>query len=101
MYAIREITAGAQWTDPIKLAGFYNYSVQGEFEATVTIQRSFDEGETWEDMDSFTEPISSVGYEAVQPYRDNFWKKPSVDYRIGVKEGAFTSGPVRVRIGVV
>jgi hypothetical protein len=96
MYELKTITAQNQWTKEIDLIGFFNYSAQGTFVATVTLQRSFD-GTNWEDVDSNTAPFSLVGFEPMQAF--NF-SKPHVKYRLGVKTGGFTSGSISVRLGI-
>lgn len=96
MYKTRTITAENQWTGTLDLIGFFNYSAQGTYVATVTLQRSFD-GSTWEDVDSDTAPFSLVGFEPLAPFK---FSKPTIKYRIGVKTGDFTSGSISVRIGV-
>ena len=97
MYKTKIITAANQWTDALGLIGFFNYSAQGTFVATVTLQRSFDQGTTWEDVDSDTSSFSLTGFEAIPPFK---FCNPSVLYRIGVKTGEFTSGSISVRIGI-
>ena len=96
MYKTKTITAQNQWTGTLDLMGFFNYSAQGTFAATVTLQRSFD-GTTWEDVDSDTAPFSLTGFEPLAPFK---FSKPHVSYRLGVKTGEFTSGSISVRLGV-
>jgi hypothetical protein len=88
------ITAENQWTDPVPLRGqdpvlgpgYFDMSVSGVFSATVTVQRSFDGGATWGDVQAFAAPVETVGMAAsIQAL-----------YRIGVKTGDFTSGTVHV-----
>lgn len=69
----------------------FNISVQGTFSATVTLQRSYDSGVTWYDVDtgSWTAATESGGWNA----------DSGVLWRIGVKTGGFTSGTANVRIG--
>jgi len=100
MYKTTTITAENQWTGTLDLIGFFNYSAQGTFEASVTLQRSFNDLGTWsawEDVDSNTEPFSLIGFEALAPFK---FSKPSVRYRLGVKTGDFTSGSITARLGV-
>lgn len=75
-------------TDPQKKTSF-NLSVSETFEATITVQRRFDEG-TWLDVETFTEPGEFIGDEI----------ESNVEYRAGVKTGDFTSGTVELRLGV-
>jgi hypothetical protein len=69
-------------------SGPFNISVWGTFVATVTVQRSFDDGATFRDVASFTEATEEAGFEP-----------EGTLYRIGVKTGDYTSGTVNVRIG--
>jgi hypothetical protein len=63
-------------------------SVAGPFVASVTLQRSFDGGLTWQDVVEFTTPI-----EQVIEYPNN-----GVMLRLGVKDGNYTSGSIAVRL---
>jgi hypothetical protein len=85
----KDITAQNTFSDGIYTQGGFNLSIAGTFAATVTVQRSFDQGSTWRDVDTFTAPIETYG---VDP-------EPVVVYRAGVKTGDFTSGTVSIRIG--
>jgi hypothetical protein len=95
MFKTKTITGANQWVQ-IDLIGFFNYSAQGTFVATITLQRSFD-GLTWETVDTNTSPFSLVGYEPYPPFK---YSKAYVDYRLGVKVGEFTSGNINVRLGI-
>ena len=97
MYVTKAITAQNTWTDVIELMGFFNYSAQGTFDATITLQRTFDNGTTWEDIDSDTASFSLVGFEPLKPFG---YSKPHVKYRLGVKTGEFSSGTANVRLGI-
>ena len=70
----------------IKRKGF-NLSLSGTWVATVHLQRSFDEEVTWLDVDSFTANTQQIGHEPEGAY-----------YRICVKAGNYTSGPVVARL---
>lgn len=63
-------------------------SVSGTFVAVVTVQRSFDNGATWLDVETISSPIERHGKACIGAW-----------YRAGVKTGDFTSGSVVVRIG--
>lgn len=86
--------AGGTWTDTImprdsNSDGFANVSVYGAtWAGTVTLQRSHDAGATWKDVTTFTanEENALEDHEA------------GVMYRIGIKDGEYTSGPVTVRL---
>ena len=69
-------------------AGPFNFSLSGTWVATVHVQRSFDQGVTWLDVDSFTSNCELVG--------DN--PEGGVYYRFGVKTGGYTSGTAVGRI---
>lgn len=85
----KDVTAQNTFSDGIYTEGGFNLSISGTFVATVTVQRSFDQGSTWRDVETFTAPIETYG---IDP-------GPTVAYRAGVKTGEFTSGTVSIRIG--
>jgi hypothetical protein len=85
----RSITAENQYTDWMQVIGDkFRVSISGTWSATVTVQCSFDEGKTPLDVESFTSNVQKSGEEP----------ESGVRYRVGVKTGNFTSGPVEVRI---
>jgi len=51
------ITAQNTFSDGLYTEGAFNISIAGTFVATVTVQRSFDQGATWRDVDTFTAPM--------------------------------------------
>jgi hypothetical protein len=68
--------------------GGIDLSIGGTFTATVTLQRSFDDGATWNDVEAFTDPTQkTVEY----PNR-------GVKLRLGVKSGEYTSGAIELRL---
>jgi hypothetical protein len=83
------ITSQNSFTDKIQAKEIMNFSVSGTFVATVTVQRSFDDGVTWHDLETYTAPYQDVMIQAAE--------EPMV-VRAGVKTGAFTSGSIVVRI---
>ena len=85
----KAVTAENTFSDGLYTEGAFNLSISGTFSATVTVQRSFDQGSTWRDVDTFTAPIETYGNDP----------EPVVVYRAGVKTGDFTSGTVNIRIG--
>lgn len=85
----KDVTAQNTFSDGIYTEGGFNLSISGTFVATVTVQRSFDQGSTWRDVETFTAPIETYGTDP----------GPTVAYRAGVKTGEFTSGTVSIRIG--
>jgi len=86
----RTITASGQFTDPISLKGYFNLSISGTWTGTLTVQRSWDEGDTWLDVDTFIANTEEYGLE---PERTHV-----VLYRIGAKPDALSSGSVILRI---
>ncbi|KKM81958.1 hypothetical protein LCGC14_1324520 [marine sediment metagenome] len=88
MIATKTVTAANQMSSSVVLTGYFNLSISGTWVATVTVQRSFDSGDTWFNVDTFTENTQEYGLE---PERN-------VYYRVGVKTGDFTSGEVVLRL---
>lgn len=82
----KTISAQNTFTDSIDLVGHFNLSISGTFVATVTVQRSFD-NTNWFDVDTFTSPIETYGFDPSQVY-----------YRAGIKTGAYTSGTAVISI---
>ena len=68
--------------------GYLNVSVDGTFSATITLQRSFDDGSTWKDVDTFTASTE----ESLTDYEHG------VQYRLTIKSGDYTSGNATVRL---
>jgi hypothetical protein len=97
MYVTKQVTAAGQWTDPIYLSEFFNYSGQGTEGITVTLQRSLDGGASYEDFDSNVTPFSHVGFSATSAQRDVF---ESIPFRLGVKTGETVSGSVDLTLGI-
>ncbi len=84
----RSITGENLFTDPVKLTGFFNISLSGTWSATVTVQRSFDKGSTWFDVETFVSNTQEYGFEP----------ESGVYYRVGVKTGNFSSDTVVARL---
>jgi len=91
LLATKNITAQNQFTDAVRLEGYFNLSITGPTftnTTTVTVQRSPD-NVTWYDVDTFTAPSENVGFDP-----ENMW------YRVGVKTGQFTAADdINVRLG--
>jgi len=87
-YVTKSITAQNTFSEAAAMQGYFNLSLSGTWDATVTVQRSYDSGSTWVDVKTFTANTEEVGYEP----------ETGVLYRFGVKTGAFTSGTVVGRI---
>ena len=81
------ISAQNTFTDALELFGHFNLSISGTFVGTVTVQRSFDGGSTWVDVDTFTSTTETYGFDPMQ-----------VHYRAGIKTGAYTSGTAVVSL---
>ena len=84
-----ELSAENTFSDGLYVDNAFNLSISGTFVATITVQRSFDLGSTWRDVDTFTAPIETFGSDP----------EPVVVYRAGIKTGEYTSGTATVRIG--
>lgn len=80
------LSAQNTFTSSLDLVGHFNLSISGTFVATVTVQRSFD-NTNWFDVDTFTSPIETYGFDPSQCY-----------YRAGIKTGAYTSGTAVISI---
>ena len=85
---IRSVTNENQFTDAVKLQGYFNTSISGTWDAIVTCQRSFDLGSTWFDVQTWDENTEEYAFEP----------EGGVQYRIGVKTGEFVSGTVVLRL---
>lgn len=85
------IAAENTFTNTIEVTGVstsrsFTVSLTGTWVATVTLQRSFDDGASWIDVTTYTVNTSTT-------YSDGL-DNQIVLYRIGVKTGAYTSGTV-------
>lgn len=80
------ITAKDTWTDALRCANHLSLSVSGSgWSATVTLQRSFDGGTTWHNVDTFTSNIETTVFDPAETV-----------YRVGVDDGDYSSGTVTV-----
>lgn len=66
----------------------FTVSVSGTFSATVFLQKSYDDGSTWHDVESYTAVTEKIV--------DNV--DASTKWRLGCKTGGFVSGPVVCRL---
>ena len=82
------LTAENTFSRGVILEGTFNLSLSGTWVATVTLQRSFDGGVTWLDVETFTENLERVGNSL----------ETGVRFRFGVKTSDFTSGTVVGRL---
>jgi hypothetical protein len=78
----KTLSAENTYTETKEVYGNCDISIAGTFEGTLTLQRSFDEGSTWKDVDTFTAPEETYFYEP----------RPNVLFRVGFKTGEYTSG---------
>jgi hypothetical protein len=83
------LTGENRFSDPVVLTGKFNFSLSGTFTATVTVQRSFDNGASWRDVADFTSPGEYVGDEPQE----------NVLYRFGIKQGGHYQGDAAGRLG--
>ena len=87
--ATKTISAADEWTDVVRMNGFFNLSISGTLGGTiVTVQRRFSTTDTWKDVDTFTVATEEYGMEPENAY-----------YRVGVNAGEYVAGPVEVRFG--
>jgi hypothetical protein len=89
------INSANVFSDPIRIttvgeARRFAIVVSGAFTATVTLQRSIGEIGSWEDVVTYASAVDTTRNDAL----DN----QIVFYRLGVKTGDFTSGPVDVTL---
>jgi hypothetical protein len=85
------INAQNVFSDPIRVSGVegqrsFGITITGTFSATLTLQYSVGEPGNWVDVTTYTTELSTSYLDGL----DN----QIIYYRIGVKTGAFTSGPV-------
>jgi hypothetical protein len=78
----KDITAENVYTDGLRPIDVFNVSITGTWVATVFLQRSFDGGTNWVDVESWTTNVEDQYSEA----------QAGVVYRLGIKTGGFTSG---------
>jgi hypothetical protein len=84
------IAAQNTFTTSIAVSGIttartFGVVITGTFVATVTLQRSFDFGATWQDTGTiYTAPTSTVFTDGLE--------NQLIEYRIGIKTGGYTSG---------
>ena len=83
----KSITAGDTFTDDMDCkSGSLALSISGTWSGTVTVQRSFDGGATWIDVENFESNIETT---IEDPVEDVF-------YRAGIKADGYTSGTANV-----
>lgn len=72
----------------VSLKGGFNLSISGTWVGRLTLQRSFDKGVTWKDINYYT--TNSENWDIEPEY--------GILYRIGFKTGDYTSGDAEVRL---
>lgn len=82
------LSAADTYCEPVSVDGEFNFSVTGTWVGSVTVQRSFDGGLNWGDVEAFNDNVERRGSEI----EDN------VQYRAGFKVGEYTSGSAIVRL---
>ena len=70
----------------VPVFGHFNVSLSGFGAATVAVRRSFDRGQTWKDVDVFTENVERRGYEP----------EPAMLYKLTCS--GYGSGPIQYRL---
>jgi len=84
----KTVTAENTYSDSIAIFGKFNVSISGISGDTVHVQRSFDAGTLWKDVESYTADKEDAGEEI----------EHDVIYRIGVKTGNYSAGTILLRI---
>lgn len=82
------ISAQNTFSTAVEMRGYFNFSISGTWAGTVFIQRSFDKGVTWLDVDSYTANTEQKGIEP----------EGGVQYRFGIKTGGYTNGTLVGRL---
>lgn len=96
---VKNISAENIFTDEIQMTNNFDLSISGTFDATVTVQRTFDivddDGDpispasrVWHDLETYTVPYEDIGFVAGE----------GCMYRAGVKTGDYTSGTAIVKL---
>ena len=86
--ATETITAQNTFTDWAEIAGDGHISVSGISDSTITVQRSFDEGSTIKDVESFVADFEKVINGGGS----------RVFYRVGIKTGDYGTDTVVCRV---
>ena len=82
------LTAQNTFTDILRVRGKFNISISGTWAGTIAVQRKFNDGSSYVDVEAFTANTEKTGEEI----------EAGVDYRVGFKTGGYTSGTAEVRI---
>lgn len=84
----KTITAQNTFTDWAQIKGVADLSISGVSDSTVTVQRSFDEGTTIKDIESFAADTEKTIECSVS----------GIHYRVGIKTGDYGTDTVLVEI---
>lgn len=92
---LQAVSAENVFTDYIIVQGVgsvrtFVINITGTWTATITLQRSFDEGASWSDVNNYTSNITTT----INDSLDN----QIVRYRIGIKTGNYTSGTANLSL---
>ena len=92
-----DIGAEDTFTDSIRVTGIdasraFSISLTGTWSATVTLQRSFDDGASWVDVTTYASN-QTITY-------DDGLDNQDIRYRIGVKTGDYTSGTLEAELAI-
>ena len=82
------ISSENTYSASVELKGQFNLSLSGVWTAPVTVQRSYDSGTNWMDVETFASNTEMVGMET----------QANILYRVGVKLGEYTTGLVEARL---
>jgi len=91
----QSISADNVFSDFIVVEGIgetrrFTINITGTWTATITLQRSFDEGVSWDDVSTYTSNTTTT-------YNDGL-DNQIVRYKIGIKTGNYTSGTANVSL---
>jgi len=89
VYVEAVITAENTFSGTVRLRGNFHLSLSGltDTGTVVHVQRSYDGGSTWKDIEKFTKDAEVIGEEA-----------EGAHYRFGVKTGNYVAGPIEGRL---
>jgi hypothetical protein len=85
--ATASVTAQNTGTSATEVSGLFSVSLSGTFTATIWLQRSFDSGATWLDVESYTVPVEKNGEAAERQ-----------QVRLFCKTGGYTNGTAVCRV---
>ncbi len=93
VFVTKSITAENTFSDPCKIVGPADFVLSGTWTATVHLQRSKDNGATWDDVTSSTGSVLTWSINVIAVINGST-DNPNVLFRFGVKTGNFTNGTV-------